>query len=234
VFERFTPRARHVLVLAQEAARDLDHNFLGTEHLLLGLIEERDGVGAQVLEARGMSRETVLVEVLRRVERGDPQKAVQRPPFTPRAKKALEMSLREALQLGHNYIGTEHIVLGLIREGSGVAAQILTEFGIDLESARSEVLGELSASAAGSRHATKRRSWLRGAKTLSSQPPEMAQTPEGAVTISFGRFSQTIADAELAAALAGASPEDLHSALRLAVLGAPQTGAVEPPDTQSP
>jgi ATP-dependent Clp protease ATP-binding subunit ClpA len=221
VFERFTPQARHVLVLAQEAARDLDHSFLGTEHLLLGVIDETRGAGARVLEARGVSREAVVEEVLQRTGRGDPESAAVRPPFTPRAKKALELSLREALQLDHDYIGTEHLLLGLIREGHGVAAQILVELGADLEGLRSDVqaLGESPGSGSGSRRTSARRLWSRGARSVSARVSPEFEAPEGAVTISFGRFSQTITDPELVASLSRASAADLHAALRLAVVG---------------
>jgi Clp amino terminal domain, pathogenicity island component len=124
MFERFTGRARHVVVLAQEEARLLDHNYIGTEHLLLGLLGEPDSVAGTVLSGFGLTRDGGRQEVLKKVGRG--KKAPSgHIPFTPRAKKTLELSLREALAIGHNYIGTEHILLGLIREGNGVAAQIL-------------------------------------------------------------------------------------------------------------
>ena len=131
MFERFTDRARRVVVLAQEEARLLDHDYIGTEHLLLGLIHEREGLAAKVLESLGISLEEVRTEVQAAVGRGvaAPEGHIA---FTPRAKKVLELSLREALQLGHNYIGTEHILLGLIREGRGVAAQVLTRLGADM------------------------------------------------------------------------------------------------------
>jgi ATP-dependent Clp protease ATP-binding subunit ClpA len=230
VFERFTPGARHVLVLAQEAARDLDHSFLGTEHLLLGVIDETGGTGARVLEARGVSRETVVDGVMRRIGQSEPGSAVLRPPFTPRAKKALELSLREALQLDNNYIGTEHLLLGLVREGNGVAAQILGELGADLEGLRSDVqaLGESPSSASGSRRTSARRLWSRGLRTVSARTSEEFAAPEGAVTISFGRFSQTISDPELVASLSRASAEDLHAALRSAVVEDRQASRPEP------
>ena len=139
MFERFTDRARRVVVLAQEESRLLNHNYIGTEHLLLGMIHEGDGVAAQALRALGVSLERTRAEVLGLIGHGDqpPQGNI---PFTPRAKKVLELSLREALQLGHNYIGTEHVLLGLLREGEGVAAQILVRQGVDLESARGAVV----------------------------------------------------------------------------------------------
>ena len=128
MFERFTDRARRVVVLAQEEARHLDHNYIGTEHILLGLIHEREGVAAQSLEALGISLEGVRAQVVEIVGHGSDAPSGHIP-FTPRAKKVLELSLREALSLGHNYIGTEHILLGLIREGGGVAAQVLVKLG---------------------------------------------------------------------------------------------------------
>src|SRR3712207_9278810 len=122
MFERFTDRARRVVVLAQEEARLLNHNYIGTEHILLGLIHEGEGVAAKALESLGISLEAVRSQVEEIIGQGGSSPSGHIP-FTPRAKKVLELSLREALQLGHNYIGTEHILLGLIREGEGVAAQ---------------------------------------------------------------------------------------------------------------
>src|SRR5215472_9054651 len=126
MFERFTDRARRVVVLAQEEARMLNHSYIGTEHILLGLIREGEGVAAKALEALGISREAVRRQVEEIIGQ-DQQAPSGQMPFTPRAKKVLELSLREALQLGHNYVGTEHILLGLIREGGGVAAQLLVK-----------------------------------------------------------------------------------------------------------
>jgi ATP-dependent Clp protease ATP-binding subunit ClpA len=139
VFERFTDRARRVVVLAQEESRRLDHNFIGTEHILLGLIQEREGVAAQALGALGIRLEAVRARVEEIVGRGESTPSGHIP-FTPRAKKVLELSLREALQFGHNYIGTEHLLLGLIREGEGVAATVLVGLGADLESVRQKVV----------------------------------------------------------------------------------------------
>jgi ATP-dependent Clp protease ATP-binding subunit ClpA len=139
MFERFTDRARRVVVLAQEEARALDHSYIGTEHLLLGLIHEGDGVAAKALEAMGISLEAVRQQVEEITGRGKDAPSGHIP-FTPRAKKVLELSLRESQQLGHNYIGTEHILLGLIREGQGVAAQVLTNLGADLERTRQQVI----------------------------------------------------------------------------------------------
>src|SRR5450759_4046772 len=128
MFERFTDRARQVVVLAQEEARMLNHNYIGTEHILLGLIHEGHGVAAQVLESLGITEDKVRQQVEQIIGRGQ-QAPSGHIPFTPRAKKVLKLSLREALQLGHSYIGTEHILLGLIREGEGVAAQVLVNLG---------------------------------------------------------------------------------------------------------
>jgi ATP-dependent Clp protease ATP-binding subunit ClpA len=143
VFEQFTDRARRVIVLAQEEARLLNHNYIGTEHLLLGLIHEGEGVAAKALELLGIRLEAVRAQVEQIIGQGQhaPSGHI---PFTPRAKTVLELSLREALQLGHNYIGTEHILLGLIREGQGVAAQVLVNLGADLPRARQQVLQVLS------------------------------------------------------------------------------------------
>ena len=143
MFERFTDRARRVVVLAQEEARMLNHNYIGTEHILLGLIHEGEGVAAKALESMGISLEGVRAQVEEIIGQGQ-QAPSGHIPFTPRAKKVLELSLREALQLGHNYIGTEHILLGLIREGEGVAAQVLVKLGADLNRVRQQVIQLLS------------------------------------------------------------------------------------------
>jgi ATP-dependent Clp protease ATP-binding subunit ClpC len=143
MFERFTDRARRVLVLAQEEARLLNHSFIGTEHILLGLIHEGEGVAAKALESLGISLEAVREKVEETI--GPAGSApTGSPPFTPRAKKVLELSLREALQLGHNYIGTEHMLLGLVREGEGVAAQVLISLGADLAKVRQQVIQLIS------------------------------------------------------------------------------------------
>src|ERR1700720_2704317 len=143
MFERFTDRARRVVVLAQEEARMLNHNYIGTEHILLGLIHEGEGVAAKSLESLGISLEGVRSQVEEIIGQGQ-QAPSGHIPFTPRAKKVLELSLREALQLGHNYIGTEHILLGLIREGEGVAAQVLVKLGAELTRVRQQVIQLLS------------------------------------------------------------------------------------------
>jgi Clp amino terminal domain, pathogenicity island component/UvrB/uvrC motif len=139
MFERFTDRARRVVVLAQEEARILNHNYLGTEHLLLGLVHEGQGVAARTLESLGIGLEAVRQQVEEIIGQGQ-QAPSGHIPFTPRAKKVLELSHREAKQLGHGYIGTEHILLGLIREGEGVAAQVLVRLGADLNRVRQQVI----------------------------------------------------------------------------------------------
>ena len=143
MFERFTDRARRVVVLAQDEARSLEHNYIGTEHILLGLIREGEGVAAKALEMANISLEGVRDQVIEIIGKGE-NDSKDHIPFTPRAKKVLELSMREALQLGHNYIGTEHILLGLIREGEGVANQVLTNLGADLGSIRQNVIHLLS------------------------------------------------------------------------------------------
>jgi ATP-dependent Clp protease ATP-binding subunit ClpC len=139
MFERFTDRARRAVVHAQEEARELNHNYIGTEHLLLGLIREGEGVAARALEALGISLKAARTEVEAIIGQGQ-QAPSGHIPFTPRAKKVLELSLRESKHLGHNYIGTEHILLGLVREGEGVAAQVLVKLGADLNRVRQQVI----------------------------------------------------------------------------------------------
>ncbi|MHB8143739.1 MAG: ATP-dependent Clp protease ATP-binding subunit [Thermoleophilia bacterium] len=146
MFERFTERARQVVVLAQEEARGLKHNYIGTEHLLLGLLREEEGIAAQVLITLEVTLDEVRIQVAQIVGTGD-EAAAGQIPFTPRAKKVLELALREALSLGHNYIGTEHILLGLIKENEGVAARILLEFDADSEKIRNEIMRKLTGSA---------------------------------------------------------------------------------------
>jgi ATP-dependent Clp protease ATP-binding subunit ClpA len=148
MFERFTDRARRSLFLSQEEARLLNHNYVGTEHLLLGLVSEGQGVAAKALQSLGISLQTVRAQVEEIIGQGQwaPTGHI---PFTPRAKKALELSLREATQLGHNYIGTEHLLLGLIREGEGVAAQVLVKQGGGLSRVRQQVIQLLSGYAGG-------------------------------------------------------------------------------------
>jgi hypothetical protein len=148
MFERFSDRARRVMVLAQEEARRLDHDYIGTEHILLGLISEGEGVACVALKSLGISLDAVRQQVEGIIGRGQ-QEPPGHIPFTPRAKKVLELSLRESKQFGHNYIGTEHILLGLIREGSGVAAQVLVKAGADLKRVRQQIIQMLNEHPAG-------------------------------------------------------------------------------------
>ncbi len=173
MFERFTDRARRVVVLAQEEARMLNHNYIGTEHILLGLIHEGEGVAAKALESRSISLGAVREQVQEIIGQGQ-QAPSGHIPFTPRAKKVLELSLREALQLGHNYIGTEHILLGLIREGEGVAAQVLVKLGADLNRVRQQVIQLLSG--------------YQGKEPVSSGGQQQEGQPAGSVVLDqFGR-----------------------------------------------
>ena len=172
MFERFTDRARRVVVLAQEEARMLNHNYIGTEHILLGLIHEGEGVAAKGLESLGISLEAVRSQVEEIIGQGQ-QAPSGHIPFTPRAKKVLELSLREALQLGHNYIGTEHILLGLIREGEGVAAQVLVKLGADLNRVRQQVIQLLSG--------------YQGKEAVASGGPAEGQPSTSLVLDQFGR-----------------------------------------------
>jgi ATP-dependent Clp protease ATP-binding subunit ClpC len=184
MFERFTDRARRVVVLAQEEARLLNHNYIGTEHILLGLISEGEGVASKTLEQLGISLDAVRarVEAIIGEGGGAPSGHI---PFTPRSKKVLELSLREALQLGHNYIGTEHILLGLIREGEGVGAQVLVTLGADLSRVRDEVIQQLSG--------------FRG------------RLPSGPVTSRWSRETPAVAKAGVEARrLAGSAPVGSH------------------------
>jgi len=172
MFERFTDRARRVVVLAQEEARMLNHNYIGTEHILLGLIKEGEGVAAKGLESLGISLDGVRTQVEEIIGQGQ-QAPSGHIPFTPRAKKVLELSLREALQLGHNYIGTEHILLGLIREGDGVAAQVLVKLGADLNRVRQQVIQLLSG--------------YQGKEAVTSGGPQEGQPSTSLVLDQFGR-----------------------------------------------
>ncbi len=179
MFERFTDRARRVVVLAQEEARGLNHNYIGTEHILLGLIHEGEGVASKALESLGISLEAVREQVQEIIGQGQ-QAPTGHIPFTPRAKKVLELSLREALQLGHNYIGTEHILLGLIREGEGVAAQVLVKLGADLSRVRQQVIQLISGYQGGKEGAAQ------GAGATAGGPAE--GTPAGSLVLDqFGR-----------------------------------------------
>src|SRR5665213_2556343 len=143
MFERFTERARQVVVLAQEEARTLKHNYIGTEHILLGLLREEEGSAARALASLDITLDGVRAQVTRIVGSGEEVTSGQIP-FTPRAKKVLELALREALSLGHNYIGTEHILLGLVRENEGVAARVLLDFDADAEKIRDSIIRMLS------------------------------------------------------------------------------------------
>ena len=177
MFERFTDRARRVVVLAQDEAKMLNHNYIGTEHILLGLIHEGEGVAAKALEQMGISLEAVRAQVEEVIGHGQTQ-PTGHIPFTPRAKKVLELSLREALQMNHSYIGTEHILLGLIREGEGVAADTLIKLGADLNRVRNTVLQLLS----GYQGTTE-------GQPITSGAPEMGESPRGTNTVldQFGR-----------------------------------------------
>jgi ATP-dependent Clp protease ATP-binding subunit ClpA len=168
VFERFTDRARQVVVLAQEEARGLKHDYIGTEHLLLGLLRVDDGLAARVLTTLGVSADAVRAQVVQIVGPGH-EAAHGQIPFTPRAKKVLELSLREALSIGHNYIGTEHILLGLARENDGVAARIMLELGAGAERIREEVLTVLRPLDVGAVSAGATRRWRRS-RSVATQP----------------------------------------------------------------
>jgi ATP-dependent Clp protease ATP-binding subunit ClpC len=165
MFERFTDRARRVVVLAQEEARTLNHGYIGTEHILLGLLREPQGVAARALEALGVSLTAARAEVEQMIGRGEgmPDGHI---PFTPRAKKVLELSLREALTLEHNYIGTEHILLGLIREQEGVAAQALSKLGVGESQVRAKVLELLRTATPGEAEAEDTGKGLRRARAV--------------------------------------------------------------------
>ena len=216
MFERFTNRARHSVVLAQEEARRLQHNYIGTEHVLLGLLGEPEGVAFRALEGFGMSLDGTREEVKAIVGTGTGKASSGHIPFTPRAKKTLEYALREALELHHNYIGTEHILLGVIREGDGVGAQVLKQHSADLTPIRMAVLDLLTTVPA---DATRGRRWLRrraavgpGEASEPSGQPEMRTTPAADTSLSE------------AARLAGSQPVGSHHLL-LAALGDPDTAA---------
>jgi ATP-dependent Clp protease ATP-binding subunit ClpA len=175
MWARYTERARQVVVLAQEEARKLKHPYIGTEHLLLGLIGEEHGVGAKSLDALGITSDHVRQEILRIVGEGNAGEShiSGQLPFTPRSKKVLELGLREALSLGHNYIGTEHVLLGLVRENEGVATQILDEAGATAGAIRSEVIRKLSGTPSRLVHAT----WSRSDVDLN----QLWESPQGHV-----------------------------------------------------
>jgi ATP-dependent Clp protease ATP-binding subunit ClpA len=211
MFERFTQRARHVVVLAQEEARLLDHNYIGTEHVLLGLLQERQGIAGIALTAAGLTLEAARADVEAKVGRG---KGKNKPkghiPFTPRAKKVLELSLREALQLRHNYIGTEHILLGIMREGDGLAANILRQHGIDFLALRMRVLDLVPI--AESPESRRLRRWLR--------PRGSTSRPE------FRTTSAIEAGLDEAHRIAGDAAVGSHHLL-LATLGDPMSAAAK-------
>ena len=140
MFNRFTERARKVIILAKEEAKRFNHDYIGTEHLLLGLVREGEGVAAAVLQKLGLDLESIRIEVEKLVKPGPQTQVMGDIPFTPRSKKVLELSAEEARALGHNYIGTEHLLLGLIREGEGVAFRVFLNMGVDLEKARTEIM----------------------------------------------------------------------------------------------
>ncbi len=213
MFERFTNKARHVVVRAQEEARGLKHNYIGTEHILLALLDVRDGLAAHALERFEMTPDSVREEVKARVGIGTTT-MTGHIPFTPRAKKTLELALREALELHHNYIGTEHMLLGVIREGEGVGAQLLREHSADLEAIRMAVLDLLSSAGSGRSRRSLRRLAAARASGASDpdEPAEMPTTP--AAETSLGE----------AARLAGQQPVGSHHLL-LAVLADPDTAA---------
>ena len=214
MFERFTNRARHAVVLAQEEARRMQHNYIGTEHVLLGLLGEPDGLACRALAGVGMSLEAARHEVTAIVGTGTASLSGHIP-FTPRAKKTLELALREALQLHHNYIGTEHILLGLMGEGEGVAAQILRQHA-DLAAIRAAVLDLLPAAAA---EATRARRWLR--RPTTADPGETGAQAEQTVMNTTPAADTTLSGA---ARLAGSRPVGSHHLL-LAALADPDTAA---------
>ena len=215
MFERFTDRARRVVVLSQEEARRLHHNYIGTEHILLALLREQDGIAARVLTGFGMSLDGVRLEVAGIVGEGQ-HDGPQRIPFTPRAKKVLELALREALQLKHNYIGTEHILLGLIREGDGVAARILREHGDPsaMRAAATQLAPAWTAPSALARVQFRRRA---------GQP-----AGPGEFAVEFEPTATPATDTTLAEAarLAGAQPVGSHHLL-LAALADPASAAAK-------
>ena len=214
MFERFTSHARHVVVLAQEEARRMQHNYIGTEHVLLGLLGERDAVAARVLTGFGISLEGARQEVLTIIGPGKTAPSGHIP-FTPRAKKVLELALREALALHHNYIGTEHILLGVIRESDGVGAQILKQHA-DLTAIRVAVLDAVPA---GSAEAARGRRWLR--RRSAAEPGEPTEPAEQTELSASPAADTTLSEA---ARLAGAQPVGSHHLL-LAVLADPDTAA---------
>jgi ATP-dependent Clp protease ATP-binding subunit ClpA len=214
MFERFTDRARRVVVLSQEEARRLHHNYIGTEHVLLGLLGESEGIAARVLDGFGMSLDGVRLEVVAMVGEGQ-YEGTHRLPFTPRAKKVLELGLREALLLKHNYIGTEHILLGLIREGDGVAAKILREHG-DPPAMRAAVIEQAPAWTGGVRARMRLR---RGGGEQSGALGDFAEEEPPATPATDATLAE-------AARLAGAQPVGSHHLL-LAALADSESAAAK-------
>jgi ATP-dependent Clp protease ATP-binding subunit ClpC len=216
MFERFTNRARHTVVLAQEEARGLQHNYIGTEHILLGLLGEPRGLAFRVLQGFGMSLEGTREEVRAIIGTGSGKVGSGHIPFTPRAKKTLEFALREALQLHHNYIGTEHILLGVLREGDGVGAQVLKQHSADLSSVRTAVLDLLATVPGG---ADRSRRWLR--RRGAGDPDEAPEPGESAELRTTPAADTSLSEA---ARLAGSQPVGSHHLL-LAALSDPDTAA---------
>jgi ATP-dependent Clp protease ATP-binding subunit ClpA len=195
MFERFTDRARRVVVLAQEEAALLNHDYVGTEHLLLGLAHEGQGVAAKALESLGIRLEALRSQVEEAIGRG--QRAPSgHIPFTPRAKKVLELSLRESQQLGHDYIGTEHVLLGLVREGEGVAAQVLVKLGADLARTRAQVIELLSGSAGGPEEAAGTRPVPDEPGEVDEQLAQVRQQKEAAIEAEDFAKAAALRDAE--------------------------------------
>jgi len=221
MFERFSPHARHVVVLAQEEARRLRHNYIGTEHIVLGLLGEPEGLAFRALASFGMSLEGARQEVTAIVKAGS-QAPSGHIPFTPRAKKTLELALREALQMHHEYIGTEHILLGVIREGDGVGPRILTQHA-DLATIRMAVIDRLPAA---STEAARMRRWLRQQVTAEAGVAAASAALAGASAGAPGLNATPAADTALseAARLAGPQPVGSHHLL-LAALADPDTAA---------
>jgi ATP-dependent Clp protease ATP-binding subunit ClpC len=221
MFERFTAKARHTIVLAQEEARFLNHNYIGTEHILLGLIHETQGIGARVLAQFGLTLEGTREEVTAIVGQGKGNTPTGHIPFTPRAKKTLELALREALQLHHDYIGTEHILLGLIREGEGVAAQVMRQHA-DLLKIRMAVLDLAPADSPADQP---RRAWLRRvtARRMTSEPGE--QSSEAAEQSLLAATPAADATLSTAAKLAGGEPVGSHHLLLAALTDANSAAA---------
>jgi len=216
MFERFTNSARHVVVLSQEEARRLHHNYIGTEHILLGLLGEREGVAFRVLEGFGMSLEGTREEVKAIVGTGTGKAVSGHIPFTPHAKKTLEYALREAVQLRHTYIGTEHILLGVIREGGGIGAKILQQHSADITPIRMAVLDSLTTVPA---EATRSRRWLR--RRSAAGPDDEPEPGEQAELRTTPAADTSLSEA---ARLAGSQPVGSHHLL-LAALGDPDTAA---------